>query len=125
MNKYQLFRQIPSKEFVEDFIKLYGPNGFDEHFYFTLNDLSNNNIIENITNIIDDLKEYYLKCKWHYIENLSLKKTITILRQLLRIYDYKLNSCEKYKNGSKFLLYNIFHTNITNNIDKNLTIKFD
>lgn len=124
MGKYQLFRIVPPKVFVETIIKLYGPNGFDEHYYFTLKELEQNNIIEQINNNIDLLKQYYMECKWNYITNLTLKKTITILRQLIRPYNYKIISTEKYKNGNKFLLYNI--KQLDNNIkDKTLTMNFD
>ena len=124
MGKFQLFKDLPSYEFVEDFIKLFGPTGFDEHSYFTLKDLEDNNNIEEVNSMIPKLKEYYMRCKWHYITDLTIKKTITILRQLIRPYDYKLISTEKYKNGTKFLLYNIKHLDIEIE-NKTLTMEFD
>ncbi len=124
MGKFQLFKDLPSYEFVEDFIKLFGPTGFDEHYYFTLKDLEDNNIIEEVNSMIPKLKEYYMRCKWHYITDLTIKKTITILRQLIRPYDYKLISTEKYKNGTKFLLYNIKYLDIEIE-NKTLTMEFD
>jgi hypothetical protein len=39
------------------------------------------------------------------LENLNEKKLITLLRQILRLYDFTINSIEKYNNGEKFLLY--------------------
>ena len=36
MSKFQLFKLIPQKDFIENIIKLYGPNGFDINYYFTL-----------------------------------------------------------------------------------------
>jgi len=124
MYKYQLFQKIPPQEFVEDIINLYGPNGFDVNYYFTLDDLVQNNIIDKLNNKIDDLKQYYLPCKWHYITNITLQKTITILRQLLRPYNYKLYSSEKYTKGKKYLLYNLII--IDKELpSKNLVIKFE
>ena len=127
MSKYQLFKKIPSIEFIEEILKLYGLNGFDEYYYFTLDNLINNNILDNLNNKVDDFNKYYLKCKTKYYMNITLKQSITLLRQLLRPFNYKIISSEKYKNGKKYLLYNlsknIKEDNKENN--KNLTIKFD
>ena len=124
MCKYQLFKQIPPKEFVEDVIKLYGPNGFDENYYFTLDDIIKNDIVLKLTKIEDSLKKYYLCCKLKNITNLTPKKTLTLLRQLLRPHNFKLQSCEKYKNGKKYILYNL-KINTINISENNLTIKFE
>ena len=35
------------------------------------------------------------------------KKLITLLRQILKPYDFSINSIEKYNNGEKYLLYTI------------------
>ena len=124
MSKFQLFKLIPQKDFIENIIKLYGPNGFDINYYFTLDDIINNNVIDKLVNYVDELKNYYLPCKYHCIENITPRKTITILRQLLRPYNYKINSTEKYKNGKKYLLYNLTETSVKLN-NNDLTIKFD
>ena len=124
MSNFQLFKQIPPKEFVEDIIKLYGPVGFDTHYYFTIHDIESNNITDTLNNRYDDLKKYYLPCKWHYITNLTSKKTLTILRQLLRPFNYKLRSTEKYKTSTKYLLYNLDLSSVEIP-ENNLTIKFD
>jgi len=124
MSNFQLFKQIPPHEFVEDIIKLYGPNGFDVHYYFTLNDIIVNNVIDNLNNRVNDLKKYYLPCKWHYINNITPKKTLTILRQLLRPFKYKLISTEKYKTSTKYLLYNLKAPN-NQTSGNNLTVQFD
>ena len=66
MSKYQLFKKIPPIEFLEDILKLYGLNGFDEHYYFSFENLINNNTIENLNNKTEDFEKYYLKCKMKY-----------------------------------------------------------
>ena len=124
MSKYQLFKQIPSKEFIEDIIRLYGPNGFDTNYYFTIESIINNDVITKLNERIDILKQYYLPCKWYCINNITPRKTITILRQLLRPYSYRLKSTEKYKNGIKYLLYNL-EVNNPKIQTNNLVIKFD
>ena len=126
MYKNQLFKIIPSKSFVENILQLYGINGFDEHYYFTRNDLENKNIIQSISNC-NKLKDYYINCKAKkYLTNLTVKKCITILRQILRPYNYKIISIEKYKNGVKYLLYKLKNLSKNSSIlNEGLTIKFD
>ena len=42
-----------------------------------------------------------------YFKNINSKNIITILRQILKVYNYKINAVEKYSNGKKYLLYNL------------------
>ncbi len=51
------------------------------------------NTIDKLNKIKDDLYQYYLPCKAKvYIENITLKKSITILRQFLKVHNYTLIS---------------------------------
>lgn len=76
------------------------------YFEFSIKHLMNRKILEKFILFIPELKKYYLKCKHEkYLEELNEKKIITILRQLLRIYNFTINSIEKYDNGEKYLLY--------------------
>ena len=81
----------------------------DIHYEFTLKLMTEKKIIERIEPYIIELKQYYLKCKHEkYLENLNEKKVVTILRQILRPYDYTIKTYEKYNNGKKYLLYILF-----------------
>ena len=76
------------------------------YFEFSIKNLINKKILEKMNDFIPDLKKYYLKCKHKkYLEDLNEKKIITILRQILRLYDFTINSIEKYDDGQKYLLY--------------------
>lgn len=126
--KEQLFKNIPSKEFVEDILKLFIPNGFQDLYYqFSRKMITEKNIIEKLNLLMPQLKNYYMNCKHKkYLENLDPKKCVTILRQLLRLYDYRVLSIEKYHNGQKFLLYKIEKIEIDkDNHQKKLIIEFD
>ena len=78
---------------------------------------------------LDVLSNYYLPCKRKiYFTNVNSKKIITILRQILKNHNYKINSVEKYSKGKKFLLYNLdLIEDNTENDNKNydLTVNFD
>ncbi len=128
MKKEQLFKNIPTKEFVEDILKLFIPNGFQDLYYqFSRKMITEKNIIEKINILTPQLKEYYMNCKHKkYLENIDPKKCVTILRQMLRLYDYRVVSMEKYHNGQKFLLYKIEKIELEkDNHQKKLIIEFD
>lgn len=126
--KEQLFKNIPPKEFVEDILKLFIPNGFQDSYYqFSRKMITEKNVIEKLNLLMPQLKEYYMNCKHKkYLENLDSKKCVTILRQLLRLYEYRVVSMEKYHNGQKFLLYKIEKIEVDkDNHQKKLIVEFD
>ena len=84
----------------------YNDNINDIYFEFTKKNIVEKNCIERFSEYKEELKKYYLKCKHKkYLENLTTKKFITLLRQVIRPYDYSIKAYEKYENGKKFLLY--------------------
>ena len=125
--KDQLFTKNPPFELVKDILKLFITRDIDDNLYyeFSKKNIIDKNIISKIEFYIPDLKKYYLKCKHNkYLENLTDKKFITLLRQILRIYNFNLRSIEKYNNGEKYLLYIIDKKkNLLKKI--NSTINFD
>ncbi len=60
-----------------------------------------------------------------YLVNLTPKKSVTLLRQLIRPYNYKLIAKEKYSRGTKYLLYNLEKIDENISIEYDLTLKFD
>ena len=61
-----------------------------------------------------------------YLNNITEKKSITILRQILKLYDYNVKSVEKYIKGDKLIEYNIYSKNKNKEFDKNkCIISFD
>ena len=107
--KNQLFRTLPSKEFINEMMEIFlGKNNIHSYYQFSRKTLEQKNIIEKINLKINELKQYYLKCKHKkYLENLDIKKCITIFRQMIKLENYQLKSIEKYQNGKKYLLYHI------------------
>jgi hypothetical protein len=109
--KNQLFKKLPSKEFVHNYLTLFLPKGFEnEYFQFTREDIKNKKIIKAMKSeyFNKNFIEYYLPCKYKkYLQNVDEKKCITVLRQLLKVYNYNIVSSEKYSRGNKFLVYNL------------------
>lgn len=125
----QLFTKKPSKELVEKLIQAYGLSGFDDETTFSKRELDKNNLFGKLSEIIKDLKDFYLPCKRKiYLEDINYKKSITILRQCLKLYNYKIKSKEKYFNGDKIIIYQILANNndkTNKKQDTNCVISFD
>ena len=96
------------------------------YFEFSKKYLINKNIKEKFEELLPELKKIYLNCKHKkYLENLNEKKIITIIRQLIRPYNYCIHSKEKYENGKKYLLYILNKNNYSSNSKKEYIINFD
>ena len=79
--KNQLFKVVPSYEFVEIVLKLFIPNGFDIYYQFLREDIVTKKILSKIkiTFFVNNFKKYYLPCKYRkYINDINEKKVITI-----------------------------------------------
>ena len=122
--KYQLFQQIPDTLFMIIILNCYGINNFNDTKEFTKTDLEDLNIISKIDDLIPELVLYYLPCKYRmFLTKININKSITILRQLLRLYNYKLKKREHVQNKKKSIYYHIEkidknNIKIENNTDK-------
>ena len=127
--KNQLFRKEIKLEYLNYLIKKLFNVELSENINYNFSKITikNKNILEKIIEEKDELKDLYIKCKHKlYLENISEKKLITIIRQLLRIHDYEVKSKEKYDGGKKYLMYNINKKMEIIYIKKvNSTINFD
>ena len=115
MTKNQLFRKIPPKNVVINILNVFGLKDFDDQRYFSRKDLETLKCVEAMNNTMKSLLgEYYLPCKSRtYLNDLTPKNVITVLRQIVRLYDYNIISREKYIKGDKFIIYQL-----TPNIEK-------
>ena len=127
--KNQLFAKInPPFNLVKLIVGLLINYPFEDIYYeFTKKIINEKRVLEKIEPYIEELKKYYLKCKHiKYLENIDDKKFITILRQILRPYNYSIKAYEKYNNGEKYLLYVIMKNKEENKLKKiNSIISFD
>jgi hypothetical protein len=125
----QLFKQKPSKELVCELLTIYGLDGFDDDKQFNRNNLLNIHLIDNLNIFKTKLEEYYLPCKRKiYLENLTVKKSITILRQIIKLFDHVVKSNEKYIKGEKIIVYQIIPLNTLKkspNTNNKCIISFD
>jgi len=94
----QLFQRQPTKKEFDKLLKCYNINHIDEIHSITYLSIKVYNTINKLYNMIDILLEIYLPCKYKFLNNLNVKRTLTILRQVIRLFDLKLN---KFKIGNQ------------------------
>lgn len=108
----QLFKKKPDRELLVQVAKLYGIRELDPIYTCTIVILNKLDTVNELYNIREKLEEYYVPCKAKkYLYNLTPKKSITVLRQLLKTHSMKLISKERYTEGKKYLEYSIRESN--------------
>lgn len=108
MKKDQLFKKNPSNEIFHKVLLAFGLHSLDDTRFFSRKDLQYIKTVSKINEIKSELEEYYLPCKARtYLNSLTEKNVITILRQVLKTRNYTITSREKYMKGCKFIIYNL------------------
>jgi hypothetical protein len=124
----QLFKKRPSQDSIIPILNLFNISNFDDQKSFTKKDLSQFNTVSKIKENKELFEDIYLPCKAKiYLNDLTEKKCITILRQILKLYKYNLKSTEKYFQGEKMIEYNILCTfkKEDHNLEEKCIISFD
>ena len=107
----QLFKKRPTHESVIPILELFNLTSLDDQKSFTKKDLQQYDTVTKINDNIAMFEELYLPCKAKiYLTNLTEKKCVTVLRQILKLFKYNLKSTEKYIQGEKMIEYNIYCT---------------
>lgn len=110
MKYFQLFRERPTDSFLSKLLSCYGLSGLDDSRQFTKSHLHALNTLQKLQDLIPELHTYYVPCKAKiYLENITLKRSITILWQFLRFTDYCLERTESFMVGKKIMVYRLKH----------------
>ena len=108
MSENQLFKINPDYEILEKLLEAFYLTSLNDTRFFTKTNIIDNNTTQNIIDLIPILKKYYLPCKAKiYLNNLTYKKCITILRQFLKFFHYKCIAMEKSFDGKKQMTYRL------------------
>ena len=108
MPKNQLFRQPPPLELCERVLHAFGLSSFEDRTLFSRQDLETLQCVASMAQLKHELMQYYLPCKGRtYLNDLTTKNVITILRQLARLFGHTMRSQEKYVKGRKFIIYQL------------------
>ena len=109
---YQLFCKKPDNIILEKVLECFEIKDLQDNKSFTRKNLKDMNTVTQLEKIVDDLNEYYIPCKSKkYLTDLDEKKAITILRQIVKCFNYFLFSKEKYIKGEKNITYQIMPNN--------------
>lgn len=104
----QLFKKKPTIDLINKLLNSFNVESINSDRIFSTKTLELHNAIIKSKPLLKELSDYYLPCKKKvYFCSLTNKKLITIIKQLLRLHNYKLISIEKYSNGNKFIVYQI------------------
>ena len=136
MKKNQLFRKVPSDEVLSKIVEAFGFRSLNDRRSFSRNDLLKLDTVAKVQEMKPILEQYYLPCKARtYLNELTEKNVVTILRQCLKTKGYTICSREKYLKGDKFIIYSIcpldqkeYVSVVSGNIDmqaKSTVITFD
>ena len=102
MNK--LFRRTPPKELVERILRACGFQGLHDLRWFSKEEMS----LDGSDEWLPELESYYLPCKSaRFFGSFDAAKLVTILRHIVRPYDYDLLAQERLYKDSKQTLYQI------------------
>jgi hypothetical protein len=108
MKKDQLFKKNPSNELFNKVLNAFGLSNVDDNRCFSRKDLEYIKTVDAINVMKNELEECYLPCKSRtYLNSLTEKNVITILRQILKTRNYTITSREKYMKGCKFIIYSL------------------
>eukprot|EP00877_Chromochloris_zofingiensis_P005109 jgi/Chrzof1/1459/Cz10g08210.t1 len=110
MGKHNLFRGEVPLEVVESLLRCFGLKGIDDRRVFTWQDLRRLDTAKRVRDeVVASLREYYLPCKARrYIDrDLTERRCLVIVRQLLRERGMFVDYRERNERGSKRMFYRI------------------
>lgn len=106
----QLFRKRVELDTLLEVMDCFGLKGLTDKKSFSKSDLMEIGTVDKINGMIHKLDEYYMPCKSKvYLDSLTEKRAITILKQILRIHGYFLASSERNFNNQKVIFYRLMN----------------
>ena len=111
MPKNQLFKIIPDLQIIQSILNAFGLDNLEDTRLFTKEHMKDINTVDQMKELSEELKAYYLPCKSKkYLINLDEKKCITILRQFAKIHYYKCIGMEKSIKSNKIMTYRLLYS---------------
>lgn len=108
----QIFKTHVTEELLNKILFCFNYSEINTTKYFSKEDLNIYGTLELLEDIKDELLQVYLPCKAKkYLNFKKNQNAITILRQILRLFSYKLISKQKYLIDKKVIFYYIIHNN--------------
>ena len=94
---------------IKDLLSCFNLKSLEDTSSFSVIEMKKNkSLIYFDENILSRLKSYYLPCKANvYLTNVTEVRMITIFRQILKTFNYRLATTKKTINKDKLIFYNI------------------
>jgi hypothetical protein len=104
----QLFVKKVDMAVLIELLHCFGLLDLNDRRLFNKHDLVMHNTVSKIENMRDKLTVFYLPCKASiYMSDMTEKRAITILKQVVRLYGYALLSKEKNVHNKKVIFYQL------------------
>jgi hypothetical protein len=118
----KLFRELPPLDLVTTVLTGIGLSGITDTRLFSLEDIK----LDAVITWAPLLEPYYLPCKAkRYFDPLDNRRVITILRHLLPLHGFRLQTYERNFNGKKRTVYQIHPaTPRTNSVNQEIQVLF-
>jgi hypothetical protein len=89
-------------------LKCFGITSLTDQRSFCKGDLVELDTVNKMKELKDVLEEAYIPCKGRvYLEDMSEKRSITVLKQILRVHGYYLLSSERNFDNKKVIFYSL------------------
>lgn len=110
--KNQLFRINPDLPIIQSLLEAFGLDDLEDTRFFTKQNMIEIDTVQKMNELKETLETYYLPCKSKdYLNNITEKRCITILRQFIKIFNYKCIGIEKSISGKKCITYRLIYDN--------------
>jgi hypothetical protein len=112
----QLFVKPIDHDILINILECFDLKGLNDMHMFSKKELEQRKTTDRLNMLKPQLSEYYLHCKAKvYLEDITVKKALTILKQVLRLYGHSLSSYEKNIQNKKITYYKMVSLETKNN----------
>lgn len=104
----QLFTSKVDQDTLQKLLDCFDLSGLGDKKMFSKHELHAYDTVQKVSAIKSDLERFYLPCKARiYLDVMDQKKCITILKQVIRLYQHTLCAKEKNSGGKKIIYYRL------------------
>lgn len=106
----QVFQKLLPPELIKEIVGFFGIYALEKRKSFQNIDLEKLGTLQKMKAKLPELRQYYYPCKAKLFlneENLTLRRAITILRQIISIKGLTLEVREKFVKKAKILIYTV------------------
>lgn len=104
----QLFRKPVDLDIMNDLLHCFDLTGIDDTRTFTKYEMYRSGCVQKVCEMLPRLQDIYLPCKAKvYLVDITEKRAVTILKQMLRLFNRNVISRERNVMSVKMIVYQI------------------